>query len=381
MIRFKSLFHNFRYMIYQRKPKLIARAAYSYTCYLLGSRPRLRYVDIIMDYACNLKCEHCSCETLKNSSRRKLTPEEWGGVARQCEGLGTIIFGVQGGEPLVHPKIKDVIQNLEPERNYISVKTNGTIASRELFDNLKMWGVDSITVGLGPVPNEYEFNDYDSISRRLKDAFATSLQSIELIAAAKIKPMMSVVISRNNIDSKVFRGIIELAKEYDSILNCALAVPVGSWQDSYELMLGEDDRRRLNDIMRDHPHVRTDFDSNWIKTGCGACKEKIYITPYGDVMPCPFVHISFGNVLEEPLKHIWRRAHANAAFAEYAPVCLAAEDRSFLSYLDAASEDKVVLPVHHDHPVVAGLLSTTFAERSRLRNAGKLLNDQSKDEV
>ena len=364
MVPIKSLFHNFRYMIHQRKPKLMVRTAYNYARYLLGGRPRLRYVDVIMDYACNLKCEHCSCETLKDPSRRKLTPEDWGNVARQSEKLGAIIFGVQGGEPLVYPKIKEVIENLNPKRNYISVKSNGTIASRELFEDLKKWGVDSITVGLGPVPNEYEFNDYDAISRKLKDAFATSLKSIEMIVAAKIKPMMSVVISRKNINSKVFQGVINLAKEYDSILNCALAVPVGSWENSYDLMLTLDDRRMLGEIMKENPHVRTDFDSNWLTTGCGACKEKIYITPYGDVMPCPFVHISFGNVLKEPLKDIWRKAHENAAFTEYAPVCLAAEDKKFLSYLDVAKKQKIVLPIRHDHPTTAKILSTTYAERA-----------------
>ncbi len=33
------------------------------------------------------------------------------------------------------------------------------------------------------------------------------------------------------------------------------------------------------------------------KIGCPAGMEKIYITPYGDVIPCPFIHIGFGNIL------------------------------------------------------------------------------------
>jgi MoaA/NifB/PqqE/SkfB family radical SAM enzyme len=355
-------------MIHQPKPLLVARTLYNYSKYLLGSRPRLRYVDIIMDYACNLKCEHCSCETLKNPSRKKLTPQDWGNVAGQCGKLGTIIFGVQGGEPLVYPKIEDVIRNLDPKKNFISLKTNGTIASRELFQKLRKWGVDSVTVGLGPIPNEFEFENYNAISRKLKNAFATSLESIKIIAEVGIKPMMSVVISRENIGSKVFQSIIELAKEYNSVLNCALAVPIGSWETNHELMLISDDRNQLDEIFRNNPHVRTDFDSNWLITGCGACKEKLYISPYGDVLPCPFIHISFGNVLEEPVQNIWRRACKTNTFSEYAPVCLAAEDRKFLSYIEIAAKKNVKLPIRFDDPEVAELLSTTHAARLTSQN-------------
>jgi MoaA/NifB/PqqE/SkfB family radical SAM enzyme len=364
MISFGSLAKNFRYMIHQRKPKLVARTAMGYSRYLLGSKPRLRYVDVIMDYACNLKCEHCSCQTLRNASRRQLTPDDWGRVAREAEALGAITFGVQGGEPLIYPHIEDVIRNLNPSRNFISVKSNGTVASPELFRNLKAWGVDSITVGFGPVPNEYDFDDYDSISRNLKDAFTTSLQCVKMIADAGIKPMMSAVISRENIRSKVFRGMIDIAKQYDSILNCALAVPVGSWERNWDLMLQKEDRAELNRIMRENPHVRTDFQSNWTIDGCGALKEKVYISPYGDVLPCPFIHISFGNVLEESLETIWRRGIQLKAMKEYPHVCLAAEDKLFLSYLDVAKKKGIPLPIRYDDPDIMKIITTSCAERT-----------------
>jgi MoaA/NifB/PqqE/SkfB family radical SAM enzyme len=363
MISLSSLLLNFKYMAHQFKPKLVLRTAYQYSRYLLGARPRLRYVDVIMDYGCNLRCEHCSCESLKDTARRQLAPEDWGRVAREAEALGAIIFGVQGGEPLVYPRIEEVIRAIDPSRNFISVKSNGTVASEELFAKLKDWGVDSVTVGFGPVPNEFEFEDYDAISRRLKDAFKTSLRSVEMLARAGVKPMMSVVISRRNIRSPVFKSMIDLARQHGCVLNCALAVPVGSWERDYDLMLGPEDRRELERIMRANPHVRTDFESNWCVNGCGALKEKVYISPYGDVLPCPFIHISFGNVFEEPLETIWRRGAATAAFREYAPVCIAAEDRKFLGYLEAAAEKKLKLPLRWDDPQVQDIIRTTYAQR------------------
>ncbi len=366
MLSFQELLTNFKYLTHNNKPKLLARTAYNYSLYLMGKRPRIRYIDCILYYDCNLKCAHCSCETLKDKSRKQLTPKDWGNVARQAEKLGAIIFGIQGGEPLVYPQLlEEVIKEIDSSRNFISVKTNGTIASEELFGKLKKWKVDSVTVGFGPVPNEFEFDDYDRITRHLKDSYNIALKTVELLAKAGIKPMMSVVISRKNIRSKVFQGMIDIAKSYNSILTCALAVPVGSWESNYDLMLRPEDRKELEAIMKQHPHVRTDFSTNWSIKGCGALKEKLYISPYGDVLPCPFVHISFGNVLNESLDVIWKRGISTKAFGEYPSVCLAAEDKKFLSYLEVAKRNGKLLPISSNDSEIKKILSTTEAERAR----------------
>ena len=364
MISLKSLLTNAKYMMNHPKPLLVARTTSGYAANVFGFKPRLRYADIIIHYGCNLKCEHCSCETLKDNSRTMLTPEDWKRVGKQCMELGVITYGVQGGEPLIYKDLEKIIRNLAPERNFISIKTNGTIASPQLFKSLRKAGVDSVTVGFGPVPNEYDFSDYDRISRKLKDAFSLSLNTVKMVSEAGIKPMMSVVISRKNIGSNVFHGMIDLAKECNSVLTCALAVPVGSWELNYDVMLNYSDRENLKKIMRQHPHVRTDFQTNWLIEGCGALKEKIYITPYGDVLPCPFIHISFGNVLEEPLETIWRRGIRVKTFSEYAPVCLAAEDKKFLTYLEIASKAGKKLPIRYDEPGIASLLDSYYNERS-----------------
>jgi len=39
--------------------------------------------------------------------------------------------------------------------------------------------------------------------------------------------------------------------------------------------------------------------------GCSCGVNYLYITPYGDVCPCDFNHVIFGNALERPLYEIW----------------------------------------------------------------------------
>jgi MoaA/NifB/PqqE/SkfB family radical SAM enzyme len=41
-----------------------------------------------------------------------------------------------------------------------------------------------------------------------------------------------------------------------------------------------------------------------------------YISPYGDVMPCCFIPLTFGNIRDEPLKMILERMWGHSMFCE-----------------------------------------------------------------
>jgi len=57
----------------------------------------------------------------------------------------------------------------------------------------------------------------------------------------------------------------------------------------------------------------------------------VSITKYGDIMPCPYIHVSLGNFFEESLKDILERGMRIKYFGKYVGTCLIAEDREFIS--------------------------------------------------
>lgn len=59
-------------------------------------------------------------------------------------------------------------------------------------------------------------------------------------------------------------------------------------------------------IKKSHIRVDTMFTFRGM-SGCPGGIEKWYVTTYGEVMPCPFVQVSYGNVLEESPKDIYER--------------------------------------------------------------------------
>ena len=85
-----------------------------------------------------------------------------------------------------------------------------------------------------------------------------------------------------------------------------------------------------------------------LNMGCIALKGMISVTQYGDVLPCPYIHTSIGNVFEEPLKDIIERGKSIKWFGEHIDTCSIAEDRDFLENIVAKKIDGKPLPVPWD---------------------------------
>src|SRR5436190_23016645 len=152
-MRLSSFFLNLRYAITPRKPRLMARLAANVVRVNVLRRPLLRYVDISVTTACNLRCDHCFATAFKpppgaRRSRPLLDLGAWQRVAEECEELGCVAFGLTGGEPLLYKDLVPLIERLHPERNLISISTNGTLLEGAVARELHNAGVDIVQMSL-----------------------------------------------------------------------------------------------------------------------------------------------------------------------------------------------------------------------------------------
>ena len=99
----------------------------------------------------------------------------------------------------------------------------------------------------------------------------------------------------------------------------------------YDLLLDKDDADYIYDLNLQYDVIKRDiFPYKGIKVGCPALREIVYITQYGDVLPCPFIHISVGSIFKESLSQIIEQGMRIKWFKNRSPVCLASEDRNFI---------------------------------------------------
>lgn len=335
---------NFRYGFNIKKPLMILRAFNTYFKALILKTLPLRYVDIAVDFSCNLKCVHCFNNDMKmnkkNRNRPLLTVEEYKKLAKECMKEGAFIFGFQGGELFLRKDWADIIKAFKPSRNIINITTNGTMLDYNKIKELKKMGVDVLIVSLDSGIEE----EHDKF-RGVKGTYKKALQTIDNALVVGLNVSINTTIYSGNVNSPGIRKLIEMAKNKKIILNLLLASPTGEWTGNYKVMVTDEDIKTISKWFKESPYIRRDVDANFYKWGCSAGNEVLYITPYGDVLPCPFMHFTLGNVKEISLKEIRKKALSYTILTAYVPMCLACEDRMFIEKYISKTFGRNDLPI------------------------------------
>ena len=121
------------------------------------------------------------------------------------------------------------------------------------------------------------------------------------------------------------------------------------WQKMDEIICDEKDREYLRKIRKEYKNlvrnVWNPFDQkNHEKIlGCTTVN-RLYITPIGDVLVCPYVHIKIGNIFEQSLQEIVKFGFSIKHFSDHSDLCLAGEDKSFINKFMTKSGQSIFKP-------------------------------------
>ncbi len=333
-----SLYLKFKYAFKLNKPLFLLRVIKRYFETHVLKMTLLKYIDFSIGYTCNLRCQHCFAEELKKSGIPLMTLNDYRRVAKEAMSLGALDFSFQGGELFLIKGYEDIITAFEPHKNLISITTNGTMLDKNLILKLKELGIDHLNVSLDSGIAE----EHDRF-RGKKGTFDSAVKAIDLALENGLMITISTVVSHESLYSDGFNKLVQFSKDRKILLNTIFAAPVGNWAGNMNVLLTEEDISYINMLRKENPFLRRDVDSNFGMWGCGSVKEVLYITAYGDVIPCPFIHISLGNVLNESLKDIRERGLKVKYFDHYHQKCLAAEDKEFIqTHLSRVSGKKSI---------------------------------------
>jgi MoaA/NifB/PqqE/SkfB family radical SAM enzyme len=319
--------------VFARKPKFLARTAAGFARAALLGQHRMRFMDIAVDYNCNLSCSHCSALPMSRADEKPLSVEQYKVIAQDLLREGVVLFHFTGGEPLLRKDLEEIIAAFDPSRSCISIQSNGFPATPKRLKSLRGAGVDIFCVSLdsGIEAEHDQFRNREGSYRKVMDVLALARDTGFITT-------VSTCVSHDNIRSEGLRRVIEMTAQMGISCQFNLAVPTGHWQENAAIVLTEQDRAEVRCLLDENPHCRLDLNHNWNKVGCGTIKEKLYLTPYGDVLPCPFIHISFGNLKTDRLSAVRERAFQIPEFQSYWPSCLAAEDHDFMERIARFSE-------------------------------------------
>lgn len=283
-------------------------------------------IDFCFDYKCNMHCEHC-CNLSFEKKKREMTIEDLKDVAKQADELGLAQFNISGGEPLTFDNLDQIIEAINPGKFHISMSSNGLLLTKEKAEHLKQIGLDKIRISID------SFNEEDYLkTRKQEGTYNKAIEALLIAKEAGLQTAIQTVVSHQSCKTQATEDLAKFANDNGFNLDLLVARAIGRWEGKEEVLIDREDADHLVSLRNKYPVVHRDvFPTYNQNRGCGAVTNNLHLTKYGDILPCVFIHISIGNIFEEPLKDIIERGLSLKWFGKHHQLCLSGENRPFIS--------------------------------------------------
>lgn len=296
------------------------------------------------NYTCNFHCQHCSIKRFQGKKKgRQMQIPDVRNLFKQADEIGLARVTITGGEPLVFKDFDELVAAINPQKFYINCDTNGWFLDKKRARHLKKIGVDRIQLSIDSLNPE----KHDAF-RRKKGAFKRCLRAIEATKAAGLGIFIQTVVWKQRLYSEEFIKFVEYFNNQDIGVFVSYAKPVGSWEGNFDILVNKKDMKYMEELEKKY-HLFTHLTPAYgLNMGCIALKGMFSVTQYGDVLPCPYMPISIGNIFEEPLEVIIKRGFGIKYFGERVETCTIAEDIDFIKKYIAKKTYGRPLPVPWD---------------------------------
>lgn len=175
--------------------------------------PRLNAFYLYLSASCNLRCRHCWITPEFSGNKplpgKTIDPEALRSAVTEARTLGLSSAKLTGGEPMLNPQFREIVDMLTKEGISMNMETNGTLMTAEMARHLKeKTNVSFISVSLdSPDPAEHD------AFRGVKGAFARALQGLDYLAdAGYTNSQVIMSVHRGNRDR--IEELVRLAAEH-----------------------------------------------------------------------------------------------------------------------------------------------------------------------
>jgi SynChlorMet cassette radical SAM/SPASM protein ScmF len=158
----------------------------------------LNRIYFYLTEGCNLRCRHCWIAPEYQGNGHKspyLALDLFRSIIEQAKPLGISGVKLTGGEPLLHPQIREIIHLLQIENLALNMETNGLLCTPGLARDLAACKNPFIAVSLdGSDARTHEW------IRGVDGCFEAALSGIRNLVKAGFKPQVIMTIMRRNKD-------------------------------------------------------------------------------------------------------------------------------------------------------------------------------------
>lgn len=274
---------------------------------LLADRVQRIMAIVSITDECGCSCDYCY---QKQDSGEILSIDTLLQTIRELQDDNVSMFILEGGDPFIrYDRLKAVCETID-DRSEILINTTGDGVTKERLLELKARGLTAMRLSVHHITEE----GHDAFLKK-PGAWKQMLRVVEWCNEVDIPMCINTVMTPESYDNGYFETMIELANSWNAaFVYCLTPRSAGG-------NLGKDSttysRKRLDELealfakyncskeYRDYPAISCDDQVERRVFGCTAGGAgRIYINAQGEVQPCPYVNVTFGNVQDRPYPEI-----------------------------------------------------------------------------
>ena len=307
---------------------------------------------------CNFHCAHCCEEPYMSRDLKKrtgaidprpqMTLEDYKNLSRQADEYGIFRFVLTGGEALLDKNLDQLIEVLDPMKHLIILDTNGWTFDEEKAKWFAALGGYKAQISLDSMIE----SEHDKF-RGKKGSYKRVLRALDAAKKANLELLISTCIVKDRVFSDEFLSMCEYCKDNDIPLYVTLAKPVGTAREQATWVCQKKDVDQLK-YLENRYNVFTHMSPSYGQPGrCITVKGINTVNHDGEIIPCPYMDLSIGNVTREPLSEILERGMMNSWLGPYRDECIIGEHQGFIEFHNKAVSDYLdvspLLPVPYEH--------------------------------
>ncbi len=310
-LRIKEKFGNSCYRQLMRLAKMLANMP------LRSVNNGILKVMIGLTYKCQCSCNYCCAGLYSKETEKELTSKELKNLIYDISQLPSLCTLVSffGGEPLLKEDIFYLIEVATKGGLFTEMETNGILLSLENVKRLKKAGLHHIFIRIeNSNPKLHnEISNFDG-------CFENATEGVRYCVAEKLSCSISTIATREKIYNDEIKRIISLGKKL-GVTSVRILYPTlsGKWLNESNVLITSEEKNKIKELLRpDFVYLESTYTcTNEAIRFCPSMKKKLfYISCYGEVQPCPFVPLSFGNIRNEKINEILGKMWQNKIFKD-----------------------------------------------------------------
>jgi len=260
---------------------------------------------------CPYKCNYCYQKLDKG---KDVDIETLIKIVKKLQEMGIAFFNIEGGEPfLVYGRLKRVCSVIDA-RSEIWINTTGAGMTRERLVELKEMNVTAIMFSLHS-PDADAFNRF--MGNNL--AWDTMVAGVKLCHDVGLAVAFNTCLMKDDFYNSTFERIMELVRDFKAcLIQIIKPKPAGGWLEKSDIEFTLEDlanikakvnQYNLQEEFSRYPAISAQIiEEDKTVFGCTAGgTDRFYINANGDLQPCEFLNISFGNIAVDNFENIYQK--------------------------------------------------------------------------